>query len=113
MIIQGSTSLLTGTTNANILNGSQWEFLPFPAGLEIALVGDANGADLRIDAFCGAEILCEDSIGSNANRSPLYPDDFNLTHSAPAGTRLKIRVRNTNAGTVVLKHIIRITRLGP
>lgn len=112
MIIQGSTQLATGTTNDNILQGSQWEFLPFPAGIEIGLVGDANGQDLRIDVFCGADILMENGIGSNANRSPLYPDDFNLTHTAPAGSRLKIRVRNTNAGTVVLKHIIRITRLG-
>ena len=111
MIIQGSTSLATGTTNDNILAGSQWEFLPFNAGLEIGLVGDANGIDLRIDVYVGAAILMENGIGSNANRSPIYPDDFALTHAAPAGSRLKIRVRNTNAGTVVLRHLIRINPL--
>lgn len=111
MIIQGSTTLAAGATNDNIIQGSQWEFLPFPAGLEFGLVGDANGADLRIDVYVGAETVMESGISSNANRSPVYPDDFNLTHSAPAGSRIKIRVRNTNAGAVTVKHIIRITRL--
>mgnify|MGYP001616540844 FL=1 len=112
MNIVGLTSLLAGTTNDNILSGSQWEYLPFPAGLEIALVGDANGADLRMDVYVGPDLIMENAIASNAARSPVYPDDFNLTHTAPAGSRLKIRVRNQNAGTVVLKHTIRITRLG-
>jgi hypothetical protein len=111
VVIGGSTSIAAGATNDNILSGSQWEFLPWPAGLEMGLVGDANGADLRIDIYLAEQIIAESMIGSNANRSPVYPDDFNVTAAARAGSRLKIRVRNTNVAAVVLKHIIRINPL--
>jgi len=111
VVIQGSTSIAAGATNDNILAGSQWEFLPFPAGLEFGLVGDANGADLRIDIYVGQQTIMEAGIGSNANRSPVYPDDFGITAAAPAGSRMKVRVRNTNVAAVVLKHIVRINPL--
>lgn len=112
MIIQDQVTIAAGATVQNIFDGSQWEFLPWPAGLEIALIGDANGADLRLDLFVAGELVVENAIASNANRSPVYPDDFNITHTAYAGGRLKGRVRNSGAAAVVLKHTTRITRLG-
>lgn len=97
-VIQGSTSIAAASVNDNILTGSQWEYLPFNARIEFGLNGDANGADLRVDVFSGTDIVLEGAPMSAQNRIPLYPDDFQLTDFAMAGERLKIRVRNTNAG---------------
>jgi|SRR5262245_16375849 len=97
-MIQGSVSVAAASVNDNIIQGSQWEYLPFPARLEFGLNGDANGADLRVDVFSGTDVILEGAPMSAQNRIPVYPDDFQLTDYAMAGERIKIRVRNTNAG---------------
>lgn len=109
MNMQGSTSVGAGATNDNILAGQQWEFLPFNALLEFGLVGDANGRDLRVSVYSGNDTLLEESPVSFANRMPVYPDDFTLKDFVAAGARMKVRVRNTNAGAVVLNWTIRVT----
>lgn len=96
-VIQGRTTIAASSTNDNVLTGSQFEFLPYNAQLEFGLNGDANGADLRVDVYSGADVLMENAPMSAQNRIPLYPDDYQLTDVAAAGERIKIRVRNTSA----------------
>jgi hypothetical protein len=96
--IQNRVSVAAATTIDNVLSGSQYEFLPFNAALEFGLVGDANATDLRLDVYSGQDVLLENSEPSSLARMPVYPDDFNLTDVAAAGERIKIRVRNSNAG---------------
>ena len=111
-LFQSETSLAAATVNDNLLAGSQWEFLPWPARIDFGLVGDANAADLRIDAYSGADALCENMQPSAANRMPIWPDDYSLVDVAGAGERLKVRVRNLNAAaarTIFLA--VRITPL--
>lgn len=97
-VIQDSVSVGASATVDNVLAGSQWEFLPFDAQIDFGLNGDANGGDLRLDVFSGSDSLMENGQGNTANRTPVFPDDFTLQDVAAAGERLKIRVRNTNAG---------------
>jgi hypothetical protein len=97
-MIQNSVSVAAASVNDNILANSQWEYLPYNARLEFGLVGDANAADLRVDVYSGTDVILEGSPLSAQNRMPIYPDDFTLTDFAAAGERIKIRVRNTNAG---------------
>lgn len=97
-VIQGSASVAAASVNDNVLTGSQFEFLPYNAALEFGLNGDANGADLRVDVYSGADVLMEGAPMSAQNRIPVYPDDYQLTDVAAAGERIKVRVRNTNAG---------------
>lgn len=108
-LIQGRTSIAAGSSNDNVLTGSQFEFLPYNALVEFGLTGDANGADLRVDVYSGADVLLESAPMSAQNRIPIFPDDFTLQDVAAGGERLKIRVRNLNAGAVVLFHSVRIT----
>lgn len=109
-VIQGSASVAAASVNDNILSGSQFEFLPYNAALEFGLNGDANGADLRVDVYSGADVLMENAPMSAQNRIPLYPDDYQLTDVAAAGERIKIRVRNTNAGAArTIYFAVRIT----
>lgn len=95
-LFQSETSIAAATVNDNLLAGSQWEFLPWPARIEFGIVGDANAADLRVDAYSGADALCENMQPSAQNRMAIYPDDFSLVDVANAGERLKVRVRNLN-----------------
>ena len=96
-LIQSSVSVPASSSNENLLTGSQFEYLPFNAGIEIGVNGDANGADMCVDVYSGQDVLLENGTLNAQNRIPVYPDDFALTDAAMAGERLKIRVRNTSA----------------
>lgn len=106
--IQNRVSIPAGGVIDNVLAGSQYEFLPYDAGLEFAVVGDANAADLRVDVYSGQDVLMENAEPSALNRMPVYPDDFGLTDVAAAGDRLKIRARNTAAAGRTLYYSVRI-----
>ncbi len=109
-LIQSSVSVAASAVVDNVFTGSQFEFLPYDAALDFGLVGDANAADLRLDVYSGQDTLAENMTPSAANRTPIYPDDFNLSDVAAAGERIKVRVRNTNAGAArTLFFALRIT----
>lgn len=98
-LFQRSVSVAAASVNDNVLAGSQWEFVPFPAAnVQFGLVGDANAADLRVDVYSGSDALCEDMEPSAAARMPIFPDDYTLNDIALQQDRLKVRVRNLNAG---------------
>lgn len=99
------------TTIDNVLQGSQYEFLPYDAELAFGLNGDANAADLRCDVYSGQDVLMENSEPSAQNRMPVFPDDYSLTDAAGAGERIKIRVRNSNAAARTLFFALRINPL--
>lgn len=112
MLIQGTASIAASQVNDNVLAGSQYEYLPFDAFIEFGLVGDANGADLRVDVYSGSDVLLENAPMSAQNRMPIYPDDFPLTDVAAGGERIKVRVRNTSAaGARSINFSVRITPL--
>jgi len=109
-LIQGSTSIAAASVNDNVITGSQYEFAPYNALVEFGIVGDANATDLRVDVYSGSDSLCEALEPSAAARIPIYPDDFTLTDVVGAGERIKIRVRNQNAGAArTFYHSVRIT----
>lgn len=106
-IIQSSVSIAANTTNDNVITGSQYEFLPYNAYVEVGLVGSATG--LEADAYSGSDTLCERMGLSTQNRVPVYPDDFTLNDVAAAGERLKIRVSNTTGGALTCFYSVKIT----
>lgn len=109
-VIQGSASIGASAVNDNVLAESQFEFLPYDAAVEFGLNGDANGGDLRVDVYSGQDVLMENAPMSVQNRIPIYPDDYQLTDVAAGGERLKVRVRNTNAGAArTIFFAVRIT----
>lgn len=97
-LFQRSASIAAASVNDNVIAGSQWEFLQAPSQVQFGIVGDANAADLRVDVYSGADTLAEDLEPSAANRMPIFPDDYTLADVALQGDRLKVRVRNLNAG---------------
>jgi hypothetical protein len=110
-VIQGSVSVAGLSVNDNIFSGSQFEYLPYNAVLDFGLNGDANGVDLRVDAYSGQDVLMEGASMSAQNRIPVWPDDYQLRDVAAAGERIKVRVRNTNAAARTIYYALRITPL--
>lgn len=108
-VIQNSVSIAANSTNDNVIQGSQFEFLPFNAFLEFGLNG--SGAGLVADVYSGADTICERMGLNSQNRFPIYPDDYPLNDAAAAGERVKVRVSNTTGGALTLFYSVRVTPL--
>ena len=107
--IKVQTSVPANGVVDNVLQGNQFEFLPFNAQLDFGIVAAAAG--IVMDVYSGADTLIEAGTASAANRSPVFPDDFDLRDVAAAGERIKVRLRNTTAGALVVNTTVRITPL--
>ncbi len=106
-VIQNSVSIAANAINDNVIQGSQFEFLPYDALLEFGL--NASAAGLVADVYSGADTVAESFALSTANRFPVYPDDYPLNDVAAAGERVKVRIRNTTAGALTAFYSVKIT----
>lgn len=96
---------------ADVFAGSQFEYLPWPARVELGIAADANGVLATVSS--GPDILQEEGPVSikTINVKPVYPDDFDLEDEAAAGDRLKVRVRDTSGAARVVMTTARLTPL--
>lgn len=106
-VIQGEASIAAGATNDNLLQGSQFEYLPFNASLDFGLNGSATG--LIADVYTGQDTIAENYALNITNRYPIFPDDYPLTDVAGGGERMKVRVRNPTAGALTVFYSVRIS----
>ena len=107
--IQRTDSLLTLVTNANIISGNQFEFLPYDANVAMGFTQSATG--LLVSVFAGSDLVVADMVPVIKATSPVNPDDFTVNFDAYEGTRLVITVRNPTAGTLSVLSTIVITPL--
>jgi len=105
--IKSTVSIAANATNENILQGSQFEYLPFNALVEFGVLGAATG--LVADIYSGSDIVAESYALSFKAGFPIYPDDFDLNDVAAGGERLKVRVRNTTGAAIVCSFAVRLT----
>lgn len=111
-VIQDEVSVGASSSVANVITGSIYEYLPFNARIEIAVVQQTgNIGDIRVTVNSGPDTLMEEgAIGAlSATAMVKYPDDFYLMDDAAAGDRLIIKLRNTTAGAIVVTYSVRIT----
>lgn len=104
---------LAPLSTANPLSGSQYEYLPWPARIEIAILAD-TGDDVEATFFSGSDVLLENaSIDDRALNEPIqYPWDYDIEDVAAAGERLGLIVRNLSATiSAVVRTRVRITPL--
>lgn len=97
-VIQNTVSVAANSVNDNVIQGSQFEYLPYNARVNFGFSG--SGVGLLVDVFSGSDIVAESMAIPGTNRYPLNPDDFYLVDVAAAGDRLKVRIRNTTAAAV-------------
>jgi hypothetical protein len=108
--IQNSISVAANSVNDNVLAGSQFEYLPYNAKIDVGVCGSATG--LLADMYSGQDIVCESFALNANNRIPIAPDDFTLRDIAAAGDRMKLRLRNTTGGALTGFWSVVITPLG-
>lgn len=102
-----SISIPLGGINPNVLSGWQYEYLPWPARLKLIL--SAPVATLFATVFSGSETIQEESnisSGGTAGRTPAELNFPPIVWDAPAGDRIKVQVRSTDAGAQLVDGII-------
>lgn len=104
-LIQISTSIAANSTDDNVLQGSQLEFLPFDARLLIGMNAAAIG--LIINVFTGQDSIAENLIPLVKATAPIA-EDFVLDDVAGGGQRMKISARNTTGAPIILLTSVRI-----
>lgn len=89
--------------------GSQYEFLPFDALIEVALLADA-GDTWNASVFSGSDVLLQNSqIDNLALATPItYPDDYSLEDDALAGERLGCQLTNLTGAVADVRTAVRI-----
>jgi hypothetical protein len=103
-----STSVPANGTAFPMAN-TQWEYMPYPADIEIGFKADATG--LLCTVVSGPDLLQEEgpvTFSATANLLPIYPDDFHLEDEVAQHDRLKIQLRNTTGGAIVVRTVIKI-----
>lgn len=105
---------LGANEQANPLSGSQYEFLPFNALVEAAILANTGG---EVEAYMssGTDILLENAqVDELAVASPVqYPEHFTIQDVAAAGERIGLSVREIggNVGPTIVRVSVRITPL--
>lgn len=102
-------TVLGANGTANPLAGSQYEYLPMPAFIEIGVAADATGVLATVSS--GPDILMEEGPVNikTINVAPIYPDDFDLSDEAAGGDRLKVALRDTSGAQRIVMTSVRIT----
>ena len=90
--------------------GNQYEYLPFDAQVEVALLADA-GDTWTAAVFSGTDVLLQNSpIDALALATPItYPDDYSLDDVAAAGERLGCQLTNGTGAVADVRTQVRIT----
>lgn len=90
--------------------GNQYEYLPFDAQIEVALLADTADT-FNAAVFSGTDVLLQNSqIDNLAIAVPItYPDDYSLDDVAAAGERLGCQLTNATGGIATVRTQVRIT----
>ena len=108
--IRVTTTNLAANAQAFPLQGNQYEFLPFNARVEFAVVANAAGIDVTV--YSGSDVLQQNGPATVKATPPLYPDDFLLDDVAMAGERLNVILRETaGVATTDIETVVKITPL--
>jgi len=96
------------------LQGNQYEYLPFDARVEFAIIEItpvALIADVKATVFSGTDVLQQAGlISGEIDGRVTYPDDFLLDDVAAAGERLSVEL-NSAAGAATVETVVKITPL--
>jgi len=122
--IRVKTVAQAGAITVFPLQGNQYEFLPFPARIEFALVGKDGGTGGVIEGvtatvFSGSDILQQrsgitDKTNTTAQtQDAVYPDDFLLDDVAAAGERLSVELNIPADATfdAIIETVVKISPL--
>jgi hypothetical protein len=108
--IRTSTTNIAANGTSFPLQGNQYEYLPFNAQVEFAVI--ANAAGILVTVYSGSDVLQQAGAATVKSTSPVYPDDFLLADIAMAGERISVELRETaGVATTDIETVVRITPL--
>lgn len=110
LITYKTTALAAGASVDNALAGKEYEFMPFDGAVEFGIV--ASVALVEATVVSGTDILMRNGVVSQANRFPVYPDDFTLSDGVGQGERLIVALKNGAAVAADIWVAVKITPLG-
>jgi len=106
-------SVAAGTTVANALAGSQFEFLGAPSRVQIYLTQDGAVGIGEAEVFFGQEIQLPQGripIAVGAGQGPKVPDDVRVDDFGAPGDRIVIRLLETGGAlAAVIRGLVQIT----
>ena len=101
--MKGSTSIAANATNTNVLDGQDFQWLPFNALVSLAAAQSATGLELDFKATAEAiAATITPNIVAATGRVQQDTDTIFKNEPIPAGKQLKLTVRNTTAGALTL-----------
>jgi hypothetical protein len=109
-LLQRTDSVAANGFNANVWSGTQFEFAPYNALLEAAIMGSAVG--LQCTFATGSDVLVIDQAVTPvraSNQYGIYPDDYVFQDVVAAGERIVEAIRNTTAGALSHFSSIKLT----
>lgn len=96
---------------ANPFANTQYEYLNYPAFVELGVLADATGV---LGTFqTGSDVVQEEGpvpIGT-INVAPTYPDNFTLNDVVGPGERINWKLRDTSGAARVVMTTLKITPL--
>jgi len=107
------TQSVAGGATYTPLVGWQYEYLPYPAVVEVLLNATATGVVATVSS--GSDTLQEESPVQAGGTAGVMPSKLNqdpLVDMAAAGDRMKISARNTTGGAITINGVINITPVG-
>jgi len=111
--IRNVTALAAGAQNANVLQGSQFEFLGTPSRIQVYAIDDTaagSGGVSEVEIFFGQELQFTQSQINAKVAGPDIPDDLLIDDFGAAGDRLVVRVSETGGAlAVVINTLVKIT----
>ncbi len=92
--------------------GNQYEFLPFDAVVEVAILAD-TGDSFDASVFSGSDVLLQNArVDALALAVPItYPEDYSLSDVAAAGERLGCSLTNATGAVADVRTAAKITPL--
>lgn len=109
-LLQRTDSIAANGFLANAWVGTQYEFAPYNAIMELSALCSATG--LNITLATGPDTLAIDQVLAvvrAANQYGIYPDDYVFNDIVGAGQRIVESIRNTTAGALSHLSSIKLT----
>jgi hypothetical protein len=95
------------------LAGNQYEYLPFPARVQFAIVSiNTTPGAITATVYSGSDVLQQDSpVTEKAAVATNAQEDFLIEDVAAAGERISVNLRNSSAGALATQTTVVITPL--
>jgi len=110
--IRNVTALAAGAQVANVLTGSQFEFLGAPSRVQVYAIDDTAGAGgvSEVEIFFGQELEFSQSPVNVKAAGPDVPDDLLIDDFGAGGDRLVVRVTETGGALAsIVNTLVKIT----